>query len=102
MARSITSPDHRAQALAQVAAALAGAGQHQRAEAIARSITSSDHQAQALAQVAAALAKAEETRAANRIAAAACATGHWTTAAPVVLLLNPAAVTMLARMLDIN
>ena len=36
MARSITDPDRQAQALAQVAEALAGAGQYEQAEAVAR------------------------------------------------------------------
>jgi hypothetical protein len=72
------------------------------AETVARSITDPGLQARALAQVAEALAKAAKTRAASRVAAAACATGQWTTAAPAVLLLNPAAFTLLARTLDIN
>ena len=56
MARSITDPDLQAEALAQVAGALAEAGQYQQAEAVARSITDPGRQAQALAQVAGALA----------------------------------------------
>jgi len=80
---------------------LARAGMRQQAAA-ARSITRPDAQAGALAQVAEALAKAAKTKAASQVAAAACATGQWTTAAPAVLLLNPAAFTMLVRMLDIS
>jgi hypothetical protein len=83
-----------------VTGALAEAGLHEQAEAVARSIT--DPGAQALVQVAETLAEAAKTRTASRVAAAACATGQWTTAAPVVLLINPAAFTMLARMLGIT
>ena len=63
MARSITNPDRQAQALATVAGALARAGQHQQAaavapqaETVARSITDPDRQARALVAVAGALA----------------------------------------------
>ena len=66
MARSITDPHRQAQALAQVAEALAGAGQHQQAEAVARSITDPVWQAQALAQVAEALAGAGQHEQAAR------------------------------------
>jgi hypothetical protein len=102
VARSITSPGDQGRALAQVAAALAGAGLYQQAEAVARSITSLYEQGWALAQVAAALAGAGQTRAANQVAAAACAIGEWTAAAPAVLLLNPAAFLVLARVLDLK
>jgi hypothetical protein len=57
-ARSITDPYWQAQALAEVAGALAQAGQHDRAEQTARSITDPDQQAQTLAKVAGALAEA--------------------------------------------
>jgi hypothetical protein len=109
VARSITDPYQLALALARAAGALAAAGQHQQAavvagqaEALARSITDPDEQARALAQAAEALAKAGQTRTANQVAAAACATGGWTTAAPAVLSLNPAALTVLTRILDIK
>ena len=47
MARSITSPAEQAQTLADVAQALAQAGDQEQAEAIARSITDPYRQAQA-------------------------------------------------------
>lgn len=89
-------------ALARVTGALASAGQRQQAEALARSITDPDRQAAALARVAGTLAQAGRTRAAKQVAATACATGGWTTAAPAVLSLNPAAFTVLAHVLDIK
>ena len=52
MARSITYPDQRAQALAAVADALARVGQYEQAAAVARSIHEKSRQAQALAAVA--------------------------------------------------
>ena len=65
MARSITNPDRQAQALTAVAGALAEAGQHEQAAAmasqadtVARSITDPDRQARALTAVAGALAEA--------------------------------------------
>ena len=61
LARSITDPDRRAQALAAVAEALAKAGQHEQAAAMARSITDQYRQAQALAAVAEALARPAST-----------------------------------------
>ncbi len=65
LARSIPDPDRQAQALMEVAEALAQAGQPEQAaavaagaETVARSITDPDRQAQALAAVASALARA--------------------------------------------
>ncbi len=73
--RSITGPDRQAGALAQVARALAGAGQHEQAarvarqaEAVARSITDPDPHAGALAQVAGALAGAGQHEQAEAVA----------------------------------
>ena len=68
VARSITDPDWQAQALAAVAGALAGAGQHEQAETVARSITDPDRQAQALAAVAGALAEAGQHEQAATVA----------------------------------
>ena len=100
VARSITDPDAQMQTLAELAGALAAAGQYQQADAMARSITHTDTRTRALTQVTRALAKTGKTRAASRVAAAACATGPWTTAARAVLPLNPTAFTMPARMSD--
>jgi predicted metal-dependent hydrolase len=86
--------------LAQVAGALAGAGHHQHAEAVARTITDPNRQADALAQVANELARAGETRSAARLAAAICAVGHWTSAVGPVLQLAPSAYTQLALTLE--
>jgi hypothetical protein len=109
LATSITAPYEQARALAQLVEALAGAGQHGQAaavagqaEAVARSITDPYEQARALAQLAEALADAGQVRAANQVAAAACATGEWTTAATAVLSLNPAAFPALACILDVR
>jgi tetratricopeptide (TPR) repeat protein len=66
--RNARIPASPSRVWAQVAAALAQAGQHQQAEAIARSITSPDWQASALAQVAAALAGAGKYQQAEAIA----------------------------------
>ena len=100
VARSITDSDKSAWVLEAVAEALAGAGQYQQAEAVASSITDPYAQAKALARLAEALTETGETRAACRIAATAgCDTCTWTTAARAVFLLNPSAVTVLARML---
>ena len=128
VARSITNPGRRAEALARVAGALAGAGQHQQAEAdalarvagalagagqhqqaarvagqaeaIARSITDPGRRADALARVADALAGSGDTHSACRVAAATCAAGRWTASATPVLLLDPSAFAPLARALD--
>ncbi len=86
-------------ALAEVAAALAQAGQHQQAEAAARSITDPDWQARALAEVARTLAQARNFQYACRVAAASCAVGRWTAAAGSVLLMDPSAFTTLQRVL---
>jgi len=85
--------------LAEVAGALARAGRHQQAEAVARTITDPDQQASALAEVAGALAQTGETRSAARVTAAVCAVGTWTTATTPVLLLEPSAFTALTRRL---
>jgi hypothetical protein len=58
VARSITDPDRRAQALAAVAGALTRVGQHEQAATVARSITNRYWQIQALTAVAGALARA--------------------------------------------
>ena len=75
LAWSITTPDSRALALAQVAGALARAGQHQQAEATARqaeaaarSITYQPRQANALVQVAGALTRAGQHQQAEALA----------------------------------
>ena len=68
-ARSITNPYYlQAQAMVQVAWALAAAGQHERAEATARSITDPDSLAEALAGVARTLAAAGQREAAGGMA----------------------------------
>src|SRR5262249_6478081 len=67
LAASIPGPDDQARALAQVAEALADAGQHQRAEQVARSISDPDHQARTLAQVAGALADAGQHQRAEQV-----------------------------------
>jgi hypothetical protein len=85
----------QAEALAQMAGALAEAGLYQQAEAIAHTITIPDWRGTALVQVAEALTKAGDTGPAHRIAAATCAEGRWTTAAKPVLLLEPSASIML-------
>ena len=56
LAASITDPDRRAEALAQVAGALARAGQFEQAETLARSTADPHSQALALARIAGALA----------------------------------------------
>ena len=75
LAASITHPSEQAEALAAVAEALAGAGQHEQADAIAtqaetvaRSITYPYWQAQALAAVAGALARAGQHEQAETMA----------------------------------
>jgi hypothetical protein len=45
------------------------------------------------------LAKIGDSRSANRVTAAVCVVGHWTIAAKAVLLLDPTAFTLLARIL---
>ena len=70
------------------------------AEAAARSVTDPGSQARALVQVAGVLAEAGNIRTARQVAAAVCIAGEWITAARAVLPLNPAAFTMMARMLD--
>jgi len=50
--------------------------------------------------VAGVLAEAGNIRTARQVAAAVCIAGEWITAARAVLPLNPAAFTMMARMLD--
>jgi hypothetical protein len=105
VARSIADLDRQAAALAWVRA-LARAGQHQQAamtgqaEAVARSIADLDRQADALTQVVEALSRAGDTHSACRVAAAICLAGRWTTAATSVLLLDPSAFAVLARLLD--
>lgn len=71
--RSITDPSSRTNALAEVAGALARAGQYQQAEATARSITDANRQADALAMVAEALARGGQTRSGSRMAVIAYA-----------------------------
>jgi hypothetical protein len=82
-----------------LAEALVEAGQFQQAQETARYITDPGHQARALAAVAEALARAGDIRA-SRIVAAICRLGHWTTALPAALLLEPNAFTALAPMLE--
>jgi hypothetical protein len=89
----------RDEALSQVAEAFARAGQYEQAESLVRSMTGPDEQAEAFAQVANALVTAGDTGLARRAAAAACATGRWTIAAAPVLLLEPSAVKLIARVL---
>ena len=66
MARTIADPYRQAEALTQVAGALAAAGQHQQAETMARTITDPNRQAEALTQVAEVLVGAGDTRSACR------------------------------------
>ena len=107
VARSITDPFPRARALAEVAGALARAGQHQQgaaiaaqAETVARSITDPRSQARALAEIARALAGCGEARSAAQVTSALCAIGRWPIAVKPVLLLAPSASMTLARMLE--
>jgi hypothetical protein len=79
VARSITNPNEQARALIAVAGALAEAGRHEHAAAmaaqagtVAHSITNPDEQA----EVAKALMARGETRQARRAASAACAVGR--------------------------
>jgi orotidine-5'-phosphate decarboxylase len=95
VARSITNPGRQAQALAELAGALAEAGQHEQAEIVARSITDPDRQARALTEVAKALVARGDTRRARHLASAACAVGQWTTVLELVLSLEPSAVRVL-------
>ena len=95
MARSITDPYEQARALAAVAGALAQAGQHQQAEALARSITNPDRQTQALTAMAKALVARGETRQAQHVASAACAVGQWTKVLGLVLSLESSAIRVL-------
>jgi tetratricopeptide (TPR) repeat protein len=78
LARSIIAPDRQAQALVAVAGALAQAGQHEqaaavaaRAETVARSIIAPGQQAKALVAVAEALARASQREQAAAVAARA-------------------------------
>ena len=107
VARSIADSYWQASALAEVAQALAKAGQHEeavkvadQAEAVARSITDPGLQASPLVQTAEALAEAGNTHSARRLAAVICTVGEWTTCATPVLLLDPLAFAVLARVLD--
>jgi tetratricopeptide (TPR) repeat protein len=102
MARAISDPHGQALTLAALAEALANAGEHQRAmalaakaEEVARAITDSVRQGQALAAVAAALADAGDPRS-KRVAASACIVADWLTALRLVLLLEPSAHTVVA------
>ena len=70
LARAITSPDDRAQALAQAATAAAQAGDPDRAEALARAITDPGGQAQVLAGLASAAAQAGDPDRAEALARA--------------------------------
>jgi hypothetical protein len=100
LARSISGPDQRGRALVWVANALALAGQYANAEELARSIAEPDLQAEVLAELAETLAKAGDTRSACRVAVALCAVSPWTTAAPVVLQLDPTASDSVAAALQ--
>ena len=104
--RSVADSYGKTLALGGIAEALAEAGQREQATAVAaqaeeaaRSITDLDQQAQALAKVAEMLAKEGLSRSARRVAAAACAVAPWSTAAKSVLLIDPTAYTMLARVM---
>ncbi|XVQ11365.1 tetratricopeptide repeat protein [Spirillospora sp. CA-255316] len=68
VARSITAPDRRAEALQSLAGVVAEAGDHQGAEAIAGSITDPGGQASALGAVARAAARAGDHKRAETIA----------------------------------
>jgi tetratricopeptide (TPR) repeat protein len=68
LALAITHSHLRAEALAEVAAALARAGQHERAEAVARAVADPGLQARALGDVAGALARAGQYERAENIA----------------------------------
>jgi hypothetical protein len=68
VARSITDLSRQADALAAVAGALAGAGQHEQAAIMARSITDPDQQTRALAAVTEALARAGQHEQAAAVA----------------------------------
>ncbi len=105
-ARSLTDGYSQPRALAQVAGALAAAGQHQQAvtvagqaEAAARSLTNLVLQAETLAEVAGALAGAGNSPYTYQVAAATCVVGRWTAAARSVVLLDPSAFAALERML---
>jgi hypothetical protein len=88
-ARSITDPDRQAEALAEVAGALATAGHHEQAEQAARSIIDPNRQAWALTAVAGALARAGDPQAARCVAAAACVAGSFPVAVRSVLQVDP-------------
>ena len=66
--RSITNPDQQVRALAAVTSALAEAGQHEQATALARSITDPGLQVRALAAVAVLCARAGQHEQATAIA----------------------------------
>ena len=71
MARAITYPRLQARALAGLASAAAGAGDLDRAEALARAITNPDLQAWVLAEVASAAARAGDPDRARHLLALA-------------------------------
>lgn len=98
MARSIVTPyhistDEQARALADIAQAMARAGELKEAEEVARSITDMDSKAAALASVAIALAQVGEAQSAARVTAALCSMGEWSTAMAPAFLLAPSAFT---------
>lgn len=94
-AGSITDPDRQKQVLALVAEALAKAGRHEQAIAVASSITDPNLQVSAVAE---ALAAGGDTRQARHVAAAACAVGRWATVLGLVLSLEPSTLRALAEM----
>jgi hypothetical protein len=102
VAGSNTDPEQQADALireadtrTREAVALAKAGDHEHAAAVARSIADPERRATALAEAAVALAKTGDSRYANQLASAACTFGHWTAASPLLLLDNSTRETMI-------
>jgi tetratricopeptide (TPR) repeat protein len=71
LARTITDPNNRNQALSRLASAIAQTGDPDRAEAVARTISDPDAQAQALTGLATAAAQAGDAHRAYRLATAA-------------------------------
>ncbi|MEH0513399.1 hypothetical protein QBC31_22250 [Streptomyces sp. B21-079] len=86
IARTITNPYQQAEALAEVAGAVAAAaGDPERAEQIARTITNPDGQARALAEV----AKFVALPRAGHLLGEAFARGSWLTPLPVLAKTYP-------------
>ena len=88
---TIASPGERARALAGLAVA-AGAGDLDRAEALARAIPSPDERARVLANLA---SKAEPNQA-RSLLARALTVGHWKASVDILVQIKPAAVITIA------